>query len=76
PVYLTDSGIALAEKLTTREMKLEKVKNIIGTKTLDVALGDTFADIPLLEQSLQPIAVFPDRELRKTAEKRNWQIME
>ncbi len=75
-VYLTQGRISLAETLTTREKKLEKVKNIIGSNTLEIALGDTFADIPLLEQARQPIAVFPDRELRKTAVKRGWQILE
>lgn len=75
-VYLTEKGISLAETLTTREKKLEKVINIIGSNTLEIALGDTFADIPLLEQARQPIAVFPDRKLRETAEKRNWQILE
>jgi len=76
PVFLTENGISLADNLTTREKKLEKVINIIGSNTLDVALGDTFADIPLLEKSRHPIAVFPDRELRKTAEIRGWQILD
>lgn len=76
PVYLTESGISLAEKLTTREKKLEKVLDIIGSNTLDIALGDTFADIPLLEQSRHPIAVFPDRVLRETAQLRGWQILD
>jgi len=76
PVFLTENGLSLAENLTTREKKLEKVIDIIGSNTLDVALGDTFADIPLLEHSKHPIAVFPDRKLRKTAEIRDWQILD
>ncbi len=76
PVFLTENGISLAENLTTGEKKLEKILDIIGSNPLDVALGDTFADIPLLEQSRHPIAVFPDRKLRKTAEIRAWQILE
>ncbi len=76
PVFLTENGISLAENLTTRDAKLEKVRDIIGSNTLDVALGDTFADIPLLEYSKHPIAVFPDRKLRKTAEIRAWQIFD
>ena len=75
-IFLTEKGISLAETLTTRDKKLEKVKNIIGSNTIEIALGDTFADIPLLEQARRPIAVFPDRRLRKTAEIRNWQILE
>jgi len=76
PVFLTENGLSLAENLTTRDTKLEKVRDIIGSNTLDVALGDTFADIPLLEHSKHPIAVFPDRKLRKTAEIRAWQILD
>ena len=76
PVFLTENGISLAEKLITREKKLEKVTNIIGSNTLDIALGDTFADIPLLEQSRHPIAVFPDRVLRETAQLKGWQILD
>ncbi|NOQ40713.1 MAG: hypothetical protein GQ562_10395, partial [Anaerolineales bacterium] len=53
-VYLTENGISLADTLTTREKKLEKVKKIIGSNALEIALGDTFADIPLLEQAHQP----------------------
>ncbi len=75
-VYLTGKGISLAKTLTTREKKLEKVKNIIGSNEIEIALGDTAADIPLLEQARQPIAVFPDQKLRKVAEIRNWQILE
>jgi phosphoserine phosphatase len=76
PVFLTENGLSLAENLTTRDTKLEKVRDIIGSNTLDVALGDTFADIPLLEHSKHPIAVFPDKKLRKTAEIRGWQILD
>ena len=76
PVYLNHSRITLADVLTTRDHKLNKVKAIIGSKTLDIALGDTFADIPLLEQARQPIAVFPDRVLRKIAQEKGWQVLE
>ena len=76
PVYLSEQGLTLAEKLTTREMKISQVKSIIGSKPLDIALGDTLADIPLLQQARQPIAVFPDHELRLTAQEKGWQILE
>lgn len=76
PVYLNRGTISLADVLTTRDQKLNQVKARIGSKVLDIALGDTFADIPLLEQARQPIAVFPDRILRMTAQERGWQILE
>jgi len=76
PVELTDSGIELAKKLTSREVKLEKLRTMIGTQQIDVALGDTFADIPLLEAAAEPIAVNPDKTLRQTALERDWKIID
>jgi phosphoserine phosphatase len=76
PVTLTDSGLELAKTLTSREVKLERLRDLIGDKQIDVAMGDTFADIPLLEEAMKAIAVFPDKTLRQTAIERNWQIIE
>ena len=76
PVTLTDSGLVLAKTLTSREVKLERLRALIGDKRIDVALGDTFADIPLLEEAAKAIAVFPDKTLRQTAIERNWKIIE
>ena len=75
-VTLTNSGLELAKTLTSREVKLEKLRALIGSQQIDVALGDTFADIPLLEEAVEPIAVFPDKILRQTAIERNWKIIE
>jgi len=76
PVTLTKSGLELAKTLTSREIKLEKLRALIGSQQIDVALGDTFADIPLLEEAVEPIAVFPDKILRQTAIERNWKVIE
>jgi len=73
---ITDSGFELAKTLTSREVKLEKLRAMIGTQQIDVALGDTFADIPLLEEAAEPIAVFPDKTLRQTAFERGWKIID
>lgn len=76
PVILSESGLTLAEKLTVRELKLKRIRDLIGSRQLDIAMGDTASDIPLLEQSLEPIAVFPDQKLRSVAESRSWRIIE
>lgn len=76
PVHLTEAGLELAEVLNSREVKLERLREMIGDQQIDVALGDTFADIPLLEEAVEPVAVFPDRLLRDTAVKRGWMIVE
>ena len=72
PVAMTDSGLELAKTLTSRKVKLERLRSHIGDQIIDVALGDTFADIPLLEEATKAIAMFPDKQLRKTALKRDW----
>ena len=76
PVTLSSSGITLAEKLTTREIKLQRLYELIGSKKLDVALGDTVTDVPLLKLADRPIAVYPDRDLRLAAETNKWEILE
>ena len=76
PVALTGSGLVLAKTLTSREVKLERLRALIGDKQIDVGLGDTFADIPLLEEAKKAIAVFPDKTLRQTAINRDWAIIE
>lgn len=40
------------------------------------AYGDTASDIPMMELSESPVAVYPDSELRRIAETRGWQIIE
>jgi phosphoserine phosphatase len=76
PVFLTENGFTLAESLTVRELKLKRIHDLIGSNQLDMALGDTASDIPLMEQSREPIAVFPDKELRLVAESRSWKVIE
>jgi len=76
PVIMTDSGIELAKKLTSREVKLERLRAMIGTQQIDIALGDTFADIPLLEDAAESIAVYPDKTLRQMALERGWKIID
>lgn len=43
---------------------------------LEVAYGDTAADIPLLELSRTPVAVCPDRGLRAHAERHGWRVLQ
>ncbi len=76
PVTVQNGRIRLAENITSREQKLIRLKETIGDTSIQVALGDTFADIPLLEQAETAIAVYPDKILRETALSRNWRIIE
>lgn len=75
PISLVDGTVRLAGIITSRDQKLRRLKEQIGDTPVDLALGDTFADIPLLEGAKKAIAVYPDKTLRKTAVERNWQII-
>lgn len=75
PVQITPAGLRLAGPLNSREVKMSNLLAAAGSRGLTIALGDTFADIPLLEKAERAIAVYPDRKLEKKARGSGWQIM-
>jgi HAD superfamily hydrolase (TIGR01490 family) len=60
------------------ENKGQIMKEIAEQQGIDLsgsyAYSDSATDLPMLEAVGHPVAVNPDRELRKEAEKRGWQI--
>ena len=60
------------------EHKAEAMKEIAEREGIDLsgsyAYSDSATDLPMLEAVGHPIAVNPDRELRKEAERRGWQV--
>jgi phosphoserine phosphatase len=75
-VEITPQGMRLSGPLNSREKKMANLMAAIGSRELAIALGDTFADIPLLEKASSPIAVHPDRKLRIKAKEQGWRIIE
>jgi HAD superfamily hydrolase (TIGR01490 family) len=61
-----------------RENKAEIIRDIAKQEGIDLsasyAYSDSSTDLPMLEAVGHPVAVNPDRELRKEAERRGWQI--
>lgn len=59
--------------------KAQAVRELAAEQHLDLAISfaysDSATDIPLLETVGNPIAVNPDRELRRVAVQRDWQIL-
>jgi HAD superfamily phosphoserine phosphatase-like hydrolase len=56
----------------------QKAANLItylDGQPLLAAYGDTLADVPMLERSQTPVAVYPDTDLRPIAESRGWRII-
>ena len=60
------------------ERKGEAVREVAERDGIDLdrsyAYSDSATDLPMLEVVGNPVAVNPDRELRKVAEERGWQI--
>lgn len=75
PLEITPEGVDFAGPLNTRKRKMNNLFAEIGSQKLTIALGDTFADIPLLESAQTAIAVYPDRQLRRKARANDWRII-
>ncbi len=66
--------------ITSGEKKLDKVKEVFGDDKINwkksIALTDGYSDLSLLEAVGNPIAVNPDRNLKKIAKERSWRILQ
>jgi HAD superfamily hydrolase (TIGR01490 family) len=60
------------------EGKAEGIREVARKAGIDLegsyAYSDSITDLPMLEAVGNPVAVNPDRDLRKTADERGWQI--
>ncbi len=52
-----------------------RLADTLRLSNLEVAYGDTVADIPFLKLSRVPVAVCPDRGLRAHAERYGWRVV-
>ena len=60
------------------ENKAEMIREVAAVRGIDLAgsyaYSDSITDLPMLETIGHPVAVNPDRDLRKEAGRRHWQI--
>ena len=56
--------------------KAAAVRALAAGAPVVAAFGDTAADVALLELAERPVAVAPDKELRREADRRGWEILE
>jgi HAD superfamily phosphoserine phosphatase-like hydrolase len=56
--------------------KAAAVRSLAVGSPVVAAFGDTAADVALLELAERPVAVAPDKELRREAVRRGWEILE
>lgn len=68
------SGLTIP--INAYQQKAENILTRIKEGNIVAAYGDTASDIPMMELSENPIAVYPSRELRKEADCQGWRIIE
>lgn len=73
--YQEDTLRGLSLPVNAYEQKAKNVQRQTQGETIIAAYGDTSSDIPMMELSQEPVAVYPDRELRKVAVSRGWRIL-
>jgi phosphoserine phosphatase len=75
PVEIVNGRVKMVGGLVANDKKIDEVLSRLGVDRVDVAYGDTWMDIPLLEQADHPVAVYPDERLRSIALERGWEII-
>ena len=75
PVEFVNGRVQIATELVASEKKIEQVLSRLGVERVDFAYGDSALDIPLLEHSDHPVAVYPEDRLRVLALERGWEII-
>ena len=75
PTEIVNGQLRSVGELAANERKIEQVLSRLGVERVDVAYGDTILDVPLLEHSDHPVAVYPDAKLKSIALERGWEII-
>jgi phosphoserine phosphatase len=75
PVEIEGGKVRLVDGLVSSERKIQEVLRRLGVEQVDYAYGDTFMDIPMLENAVHAVAVYPDRRLLEEAKVNGWEIL-
>ena len=75
PVEIVGGKVRLVDGLVKSERKIQEVLQRLQVEQVDYAYGDTFMDIPMLENAVHPVAVYPDRRLGEMAREKGWEII-
>jgi phosphoserine phosphatase len=66
----------IRDPINAYEHKANFVRAEFADAPIAATYGDTASDIPMMEMSTEPVAVHPDKELRRVAEARGWRIID
>lgn len=75
PTEIVNGRLKLVGDMVVNEKKIEQVLSRLAVDRVDIAYGDSFMDIPMLEHADHPVAVYPDEKLKKLAQERGWEIL-
>ncbi len=75
PTEIVNGRLKLVGEMVVNEKKIEQVLSRLGVDKVDVAYGDSFMDVPMLEHADHPVAVYPEESLKKLAQERGWEIL-
>lgn len=75
PVEIVGGKVRLVDGLVKSERKIEQVLARLEIERVDYAYGDTYMDIPMLENAEHAVAVYPDKQLEEVARLRGWEIL-
>jgi phosphoserine phosphatase len=67
--------VGLQPPVNAFEFKAESIRARIGDSKILAAYGDTISDLPMLEMSQEPVAVYPDEKLEVIAKERGWRMI-
>jgi HAD superfamily phosphoserine phosphatase-like hydrolase len=74
-IFSEEKLTGIQAPINAYQHKAAAVRGHFGTGPIHAAYGDTASDLAMLELSNEPVAVNPDRELRKIAITRGWKIL-
>jgi len=75
PVKIEGGKVSLVDGLVSSDRKIQEVLKRLEVEKVDYAYGDTYLDIPLLENAEHPVAVYPDQRLEERAKEKGWEII-
>ena len=64
----------LVRPVNSGDQKVANIRARYPDARIVAAYGDALSDLPMMEMSEQPVAVYPDRNLRRVAVKRGWRV--
>lgn len=75
-LYTQDKVSGVELPINAYQYKAAHIKTRYGPVQILAAYGDTASDIPMIEMSQEPVAVFPNKKLRRVAIAKGWWMLE